>query len=114
MYLVSSYKGRRPVETVNCWSVAERLYVEASRPAMVKEYDCHMGADDLRDKLVALYTTNIKVNRHYLHILFHLLDVCAVNAWLLYRRHCSQKGITKCKTLIIFRSDMAHALLRAR
>ena len=80
------------METVKRWSVAERLYVEVSRPAMMKEYNCHMGGDDVRDVLVALYRTNIKVKRHYLHILFHLLDVCAVNAWLLYRRHCSQRG----------------------
>jgi hypothetical protein len=27
VYLVSSYKGRDPVETVKCWSVAERQHV---------------------------------------------------------------------------------------
>jgi len=63
--------------------------------------------------LVALYRTNTGVKRYYLRIVFHLLDVCVVNAWLLYLRHCSQRGITKCKILIIFRSEIAHALLRA-
>ena len=37
VYLVSSYKDRHPVETVNRWSVAEGRYVEVPRPAMMKE-----------------------------------------------------------------------------
>ena len=113
VYIVSSYKGRHPVEKVKRWSVAERRYVEIPRPEMVKEYNCHMGGVDLQDMLVALYRTNIGVKRYYLRIVFHLLDMCVVNAWLLYRRHCLQRGIAKCKTLLIFRSEIAHALLRA-
>jgi hypothetical protein len=99
VHLVSSYKGRHPVETVKGWSVAERRHVEVPRPAMVKEYNCHRGGVDLQDMLVALYITNIEVKRYYLCIVFQLLDMCVVNAWLLYRRHSSQQGITKCKTL---------------
>ena len=52
VYLVSSYKGRHPVETVTRWSVAERRYVEVPRPAMVKEYNCRMGGFDLQDMLL--------------------------------------------------------------
>jgi len=80
---------------------------------MVKEYNCHMGGVDLQDMLVALYRTNIGVKRYYLRIVFHLLDMCVVIVWLLYCRHCSQRGITKCKTPIILGSEIAHALLRA-
>lgn len=69
-----------------------------------------MGGVDLNDMLVALYRTNIGVKRFYLRIVFHLLDISVVNAWLLYRRHCKQKGM-KFKKLITFRSEIAHALL---
>ena len=113
LYLVSTYRGRHPVETVKHWSAAEGRYVEVPRPALVKEYNCHMGGVDLQDMQVALYRTNIAVKRYYLCIVFHLLDMCVVNVWLLYCHHCSQRGITNCKTLIIFRSDIAHSLLRA-
>ena len=67
----------------------------------------------MQDMLVALYRTNIGVKIYYLHIGFHLLDMCVVNLWLLYCRHFSQRGITKCKTLIIFPSEIEHALFRA-
>jgi hypothetical protein len=81
--VVSSYKGRHPVETVKRWSVAERRYVEVPRPAMVKEYNCHMGGVDLQYILFALSRTNIGVRTYYLRIVFHLLDMGVVNAWLL-------------------------------
>jgi hypothetical protein len=101
------------VETVKRWSVAERRFVEFPRPAMVKEYNFHTGGVDLQDMLVSLYRTNIGVKRYYSRIVFHLLDMFVVNAWFLYHRHCSQRGISKCKTLIIIRSEITHALLRA-
>jgi hypothetical protein len=71
VYLDSSYKVRHPVERVNRWSVAQRRYVEVSRPEMVKEYNCHMGGVDLQKMLVALYRTNTAVKRYYLRIVFH-------------------------------------------
>ena len=111
--VISTYKGRHPVETVKLWSVAERQYVEVPRPAMLKEYDCHMWGVDLHVMLVTLYRTIIRVKTYYLSIVFHLLDMCVVNAWHFHRRHCSQRGITNCKTLIIFRVDIAQAVLRA-
>ncbi|KAJ4445302.1 hypothetical protein ANN_07107 [Periplaneta americana] len=39
--------------------------------------------------------------------------MCLVNAWLLYRRHCCQRRITKHKPLLAFRSEIAHGLLKA-
>lgn len=62
--------------------------------------------------LVELYRINIRSKRFYLRIIFHLIDVCVVNAWLLYRRHCSLQK-EKNKTLIQFRTEIAHALLKA-
>ena len=62
IYLVSSNKDRYPVERVKCWSVVERQYIEVPRPAMVKEYNCHVGGVDWQDMLVASYRTNIGVS----------------------------------------------------
>jgi len=40
-------------------------------------------------------------------------EYISVDELIIHRRHCSQQGITKCKTLTIFQSEIAHALLRA-
>ncbi|XP_068084847.1 piggyBac transposable element-derived protein 2-like [Anabrus simplex] len=113
VHLASSYVGRNPVETVKRWSVAQKQHVEVPIPKIVKVYNCFMGGVDLHDMLVALYRSNIGVRRFYLRIVFHLIDMCVVNAWLLYRRHCGQTGVTKHMSLLTFRSDIAHALLQA-
>ncbi|XP_046997940.1 piggyBac transposable element-derived protein 3-like [Schistocerca americana] len=111
--LASSYKGVSPVEPVKRWSVGERKHIDVPRPDIVREYNRSMGGVDLHDMLVALYRSNIDVKRFNLRIVFHLLDMCLVNAWLLYRRHCRQRGIIKHMSLLIFRSDVAHGLLKA-
>ncbi|CAF2087696.1 unnamed protein product [Rotaria magnacalcarata] len=48
-------------------------------------------------------------------IIFHLIDLSLVNAWLLYRRHCSQNQIhTKdVLSLLTFRIDVAKSLLQS-
>ncbi|XP_049939111.1 piggyBac transposable element-derived protein 2-like [Schistocerca serialis cubense] len=111
--LASLYKGVSPVEPVKRWSMGELKYIDVPGPDIVREHNPSMGGVDLHDMLLALYRSNIGVKRFYLRIVFHLLDMCVVNAWLLYRRHCRQRGITKHMSLLIFRSDVAHGLLKA-
>ncbi|XP_047141098.1 piggyBac transposable element-derived protein 2-like [Hydra vulgaris] len=52
-----------------------------------------MGGVDLSDMVISLYRTSCKTKRWYLKVLFYCVDIAKVNAWLLYRRHCSQLHI---------------------
>ena len=55
-----------------------------------------MGGVDLADMLIAFYRTNIITRkRWYLKLIFHCVDIAKVNAWLVYRRHCQQKEVSK-------------------
>lgn len=110
--LVSSYVGIEPLGTVKRWSQSDKKYIEVNRPHIVKVYNTNMGGVDLNDMLVALYRTKIGVKRFYLKIIFHLMDICIVNAWLLYRRDCSAQNIKNFKKLIVFRSEIGESLLR--
>ena len=112
IHLVSSYKGKEPTDVVKRWSASDKAYIDVQRPAIVKEYNSFMGGVNLHDMLVALYRTNIGVKRGYLKIVYQIIDMCIVNAWLLYRRHCLQLSQTKYKTLVEFRAEVGHALLR--
>ena len=49
--------------------------------------------------LIALYKCKIKTKRRYLVLLFHAVDIAKVNAWLLYRRFCSQMNVPAKKQL---------------
>jgi len=113
VHMLSNYMGAEPTDIVQRWSVSSKKYVPVVRPACIKEYNNFMGAIDLHDMLVELYRTENKVKRYYLRIVHHLLDMCAVNAWLLYRHHCKQLNIVKYKSMLQFKSDTAEGLLRA-
>ena len=58
---------------------------------------------DLSDMLISLYHTKFKTKRWYLKIMAHCIDICKVNAWLIYRRYCSQKEIPKNKQLSLLK-----------
>lgn len=112
VHLISSYVGVEPMDMVKRWSVKDKKHIQVDRPAIVKEYNEHMGGVDLMDMLVELYRIDIKAKRYYLRIIFHLIDIAVVNSWLLYRRHCSIKK-TKYIPLLDFRSQIALALIQS-
>lgn len=64
--------------------------------------------------MLELYRIDFRVKRYYLRIVYHLLDMSLVNAWLLYRKHWTQlQKAGKPMTLLTFKSSVAHALLRS-
>ena len=63
-----------------------------------------MGGVDKLDGLIALYRIFFRNRKWYHRIVWHLIDICVCNAWLIYRRdfdaaaknraHCSGKSIS--------------------
>lgn len=111
VHIASNYTGIYPIGVVKRWSTTEKKYIDVDRPDIIKEYNSYMGGVDLNDMLVSLYRIKHGVKRYYLRIIFHLIDVAIVNAWLLYRKDCNLRG-TKHKSLIDFRADIGNALLQ--
>ena len=66
------------------------------------------------DMLISLYRISIRSKKYYIKIIFHLIELSIVNAWLLYRRHCHQSRLPKKEilSLLQFRVEVAEALLR--
>ena len=83
----------------------------------MKDYNQSMGGVDLSDMLISLYRVDIQSRkRWYLKIITHLLNICNVNGWLLYRRNSDQLDIPKAKqlTLLQFTEAVADGLLLVR
>ncbi|KAG1924641.1 piggyBac transposable element-derived protein 3-like [Pimephales promelas] len=58
----------------------------------VAVYNKSMGGVDLLDSLIALYRTKIRSKKWYHRIVFHMLDMTLVNAWLLKKtRDCKSQ-----------------------
>ena len=63
--------------------------------------------------LIALYRITVKTRRWYIKVFWHCIDICKVNAWILYRRHCAEQGIPKKnqKSLLKFVLELADMLI---
>ena len=74
-----------------------------------------MGGVDLYDMLLALYRIRLGTCKEYMNIVYYLIGICIVNAWLLYRRHCDQRKEKRkdVLTLLKFHSKIANPLVLA-
>jgi hypothetical protein len=94
------------------WDRSKKKKVEVQCPSIVLMYNKFMGGVDLMDSLISLYRTSIRSKKWYLKIVFHLMDLVVVNAWLLYRRDCESCGMSKKEqmSLLQFKASVAACL----
>jgi len=87
--------------------------VQVNCPAIVKEYNEHMGEVDVFDMLMSLYKVDHKSTEWYIRIFFWALNVAIINGWLLYRQHCQQLQQPICiqQDLVEFTSAISEALI---
>lgn len=110
---LSTLHGPDHADTVKRWSAREKKHINVSRPNVIKAYNQYMGGVDLSDMLISLYRINIRSKKYYMKIIFHLIDLSIVNAWLMYRRHCCQVRLASNEilSLLQFRMAIAESLL---
>uniref|UniRef100_A0A6P7G0D0 PiggyBac transposable element-derived protein 3-like n=1 Tax=Diabrotica virgifera virgifera TaxID=50390 RepID=A0A6P7G0D0_DIAVI len=77
--------------------IGRNKYMEHSKqkadvpyPAIIKHYNRHMGGVDKANSLLGLYRSPSRARRWYYAIFTYLLDMCVVNAWLVYKHHCAE------------------------
>ena len=79
----SNVHGVEPANTVSRYNRKEKRYVEVKCPRLITVYNKNMGGVDRCDMLLALYRNAMKTRKWYKRIIFHLIDLCVVNAWTL-------------------------------
>lgn len=85
--LLSAFVGSEPVSTKRRYFRKDKEFRDITSPQSVDVYNKHMGGVDLLDSLLGLYRIRIRSRQWYKKIFFHMIDMCIVNAWLLWRRH---------------------------
>lgn len=91
--LMSNQTGLEPMTTAKRWSKATKKYEEVPMPAIVGEYNKHMGGIDLLDSFLAQYRFKMRSRRWYLYLFWHGVMIGIVNAWNLYRREYASSGL---------------------
>jgi hypothetical protein len=89
IHLLSTFFGAHRTSAVQRWDRTRKEKIDVECASMVLYYNKCMGSVDLMDSLIALYHIKIQSKKWYLRIVFQLLDLTVVNAWLPYRRDCT-------------------------
>lgn len=87
--LLSTDVGVEPVSTVKRYNKQDKQKKEVRCPQVIKQYNSSIGGIDKSDMLIHLYKTPLRSRRWYLRLYGYVVDVCLVNAWLLYKRDCN-------------------------
>lgn len=112
--LSSTHTAVEPMTSLKRWDRKQHKYVDISCPAVVQEYNSHMGGVDLFDMLMSLYRVDHKSLKWYRRIFLWALNLAVVNGWLLYCRHMTQKNRRQCDQLdlIEFTASVSESLIK--
>ena len=111
--MISSSVGVEPVNDVKRYDKKAQKKIDILCPAIIQEYNQHMGGVDLLDCLVSLYKFPLKSRRWYMYIFYHTVSMIVVTSWLWYRRHCILLKEKPMK-LSSFQGQLAYALVNFR
>nr|XP_037273534.1 piggyBac transposable element-derived protein 2-like [Rhipicephalus microplus] len=81
-------------------------------PVVITIYNKHKGGVDLLDSLISVHRPYLKLKRYYFRVFLNILDLTAVNAWLLYKRNALSKKDEYAERAD-FKMDLAASLCKA-
>ena len=100
----SSIQDKQPSKATR-FDRSAKKYVEIDCPAIIREYNCHMGGVDLMDGLLGRYHIRLKTCKWTLRLFYHFIDMAMVNAYLLHKRIHKETP-----SLPVFRAQVAAVL----
>ena len=74
-----------PTNSVKRYCKKRKQHISIECPALIKAYNKSMGGVDRCDMLLSFYRIRMKSKKWYKRIIFHLIDICCVNAWTIQR-----------------------------
>ena len=85
-HLLAEHGVAVDVPSIERWNKKNHKITTIPCPQIIKEYNLHMGGVDLMDSHLGRLKIVLKSRKWYIRIFYHLLDICMVNAWLLFKR----------------------------
>jgi hypothetical protein len=91
--LASNFVGVGEKEEVERWDKKRKTHIKIQRPEIIKLYNSSMGGVDVLDQCISYYRIWIKSKKWTLRMIFHAIDIAAVNSWIEYRKDSKIQGI---------------------
>lgn len=100
----SNHYSVNPTSKVRRWDKSMKVYLSIIIPFLILVYNKGMGGVDHCDQLLSFYRIKTKSRKWYRRVLYHFLDLCLVNAFILYKQ-------MKQMPLYEFKLDVATSLM---
>lgn len=110
--LLSTFLGAEPYATVERWNRKTKKHDVLQCQNIITQYNKYMGGVDSLDTTSGRSKIRMKTRKFYMRLFNHILDLCIINAWVLYRRVQKQKGLKAKLTIIEFRIQLAVTLMK--
>jgi len=75
-----------PLAEVDRYDRKNKQRIKVKCPSLITHYNKNMGGVDKADMLLALYRCFFKSRKWYKRLIFHFIDLCVNNSWLLYTK----------------------------
>ena len=113
---IFSFTGPDIGDDINRWSAKNKAIINVSCPNIIHQCDRHIVGVKLCDMLMALYCVNLGTKNWHFHMIYYCINVAIVNAWLIYKRPCQQKNLSRSNImqLLEFQTRIASFLLRGK
>ena len=113
--IVSTFAASQPVRLITRFDSKRKEHIDIQCPNIIQLYNKHMGGVDLADCLISLYRISIRSKKFYHRLIFHMLDMAIVNAWLIYRRQSQLHKIPEreVNALAMFKLRISFSLMKA-
>ena len=109
VHMLSNFLGTDPISQTHRKSKGTAEKVAINCPAVVREYNKHMGGVDLMDQKKVTYQFDHRSKyKYYLRVVNDMIDIAVVNAEIIYNKVCDPSDKLDSKN---YRSAIAQALI---
>lgn len=109
---LSTFRGKMPLAEVRRWDRKQKKYINIECPAIVPQYNAHMGGVDAMDSYIGRSKIRMRSKKWYMRLFYHLLDLTLVNTWLIHKRVTSSRN-TKTLSQKEVRLEIAECLCKS-
>ena len=84
--IMGTFRSACPTGNIRRWDGLQNpvVHEKIDCPAQIMMYNKNMGGVDKMDSLISFYCMFFRSKKLYHRVFFHYIDICIVNAWLLY------------------------------
>ena len=115
VHFLSNFVETKPVGTIERWGSDKKAKKQIPCRKIILFYNEGIGGVDLCNTFLSHYCIIVKTKRWYIKFFWHCIDIAKVSSWLMYKRHCHEKGIVNKSllSLLQFILKITDALIHA-